>query len=202
MARLNLTENNRPETYRHSVKSGESTATIPLGTPVVLNLSSAPQPTTAQDGFGAGFQDGLQVVLPSTAGANPTVLFNYGVATGPISPGQLGEVAIHGVTAYGLFLRATRASSTSSWTSSASSSSAGGFLLSIDTVNNCYASMANSSIALGTASSIVSTAGFQPGAVFNAVLLDSLASFSASASATTDSRTAMLTLQRVFVRQM
>jgi hypothetical protein len=201
--RAELTTNNRPDFIRANITNGDTVA-IPTGTPVVLNLSSTPQPTTAEDGFAAGFQDGLQVVLPSTAGSPQSLFFAYGISMAQsLAVGAVGEALIFGIHAYALFVRATRASSTSSWSSSASLSSAAGFLLSIDTVNNAFASLAASSLVLSTVSSIVSTAGIDPQRqAMLMVLLDSLASFAASASNTSDSRTAMITQQRVFVRMM
>ena len=203
MARLNLTENNRPERYIHSVRNSESTAAIPAGTPVILNLSATPQPTTNSDGHLAGFEDGLQVVLPSTAAATSALLFPYGVALAAIANQQLGEVLVHGVGAYALFVRGSRSASTASWPSSASTSSAGGFLLSIDTVNNAYASFTPSSISLANASSIVTTSGINAqAAIFQAIMLDSLGTAGSLTSTSNDARTYSLTLQRVFIREM
>ena len=201
MARFNQTENNRPESYIHSVRNAETVA-IPKGTPVILNLSLAAQPTTASDGHAIGYEDGLQVVLPSTAGAVLSVLYNYGVALNTIPAGLLGEVQVHGVIPAALFVRATRSASTASWSGSATSSAVGGFLVSIDTVNNAFASYAASYVSLANASSVVSSAGLGQGFIANAVVLDSLASVTASASATSDTRVNLLTLQRAFVRQM
>lgn len=187
MARFNLSENNRPERYIHSVMNGEAAATIPRGTPCILNLSSTPQPTTSQDGFAAGFQDGLQVVLPATAGANPSLNFLYGIALADILQGQLGEVMIHNVIPYALMVRATRAASSDSWTSSASFSSAGGYILQVDTANNAFKTVAaaiSSNISLGV------------------IMLDSVSSMAASGTNTSDTRTAALLGVRAFIRMM
>lgn len=187
--RINLTENNRPESVIASVRNGEASANIPTGTPLILNLSSAAQPTTASDGRGVGFEDGLQVVLPATAGANPSLNFVYGVALGQILNNQLGEALITGVASFALVTRATRAASTNSWSSSASSSLAGGFLLSVDTLNNAFVTYA-------------STASLQQQHQGDMVMLDSFNSMAASASATTDTRTANLIGYRAFIRLM
>lgn len=201
--RMKLSENPRPDSIIMAVRNSESTAAIPRGTPVILNLSSAAQPTSGADGFAAGYEDGLQVVLPSTAAASPTALFNYGVSVDVIPNGQVGESLIFGVVAFALVVRATRAASTDSWSASATSSSAGGFLLSVDTVNNVFRTYAPSSISLANASSIVTTGGIDIQKLnANAVMLDSMATFSASASATSDTRTVALVGYRAFVRMM
>lgn len=201
--RIKLSENPRPDFVIVAARNAESTAAIPRGTPIVLNLSSAPQPTSGADGFAAGYEDGLQVVLPSTAGANPTALFPFGVAVDTIANGQLGEALVFGVVAYALVVRATRAASTDSWSASATSSSAGGFLLSIDTVNNAFRTYAPSSISLANASSIVTSGGIDIQKLnAQAVMLDSMATFSASASATSDTRTIALVGYRAFIRMM
>lgn len=187
--RAQQTENNRPDLIFVSVRNGEATNSLPRGTPLILNLSSTPQPSTASEARGAGYEDGLQVVLPATAGANPSTNFPYGVAVDTILATQLGEAFIFGVCPYALVTRATRAASTDSWTSSASSSLAGGFLLNIDTLNNSFKTYA-------------STASLAQQHQGDMVLLDSIASMAASASNTSDTRTAVVTGYRVFVRLM
>lgn len=201
--RISLTETNRPDRIVAAVRNSEATADIPKGTPLILNLSKAAQPTTANDGAAIGYEDGLQVVLPATATATPTYMFPYGVATDIIKNNQLGASQIFGVIAYALVLRATRAASTDSWTSSNSASSVGGYFLSIDTVNNCFATLTPSSISLANASSIVTSGAIDIQRTPPiAMLLDSFASFSASASATSDTRTAMINGYRAFIRMM
>lgn len=186
--REQLVTTNRPDFVDVNLRNSD-TVTIPKGSPVILNLSSAAQPTTGSDGFGPGFEDGLQVVLPATAGASPTNNFAFGIVLADVLQSQLGTCRANGIAPFSLVVRATRAASTNSWTSSASSSVAGGMLLSIDTVNNCF----------GT---YVSTASLWQPYQGNLVLLDSMNSFSASASATSDTRTAALIGYRVFVRMM
>lgn len=184
--RLNLSENNRPEDMIASVLNAE-TVVIPKGTPAILNLTNVPQPATSQDGFAAGFQDGLQVVLPGTAGANGSLFFQYGVVANDIAPQNLGESQIHGVCPFALVIRATRAASSDSWTSSASASSAGGYILQVNTANNAFNTVA------AAISSNISLA---------IIMLDSIASMAASATNTSDTRTALLVGYRAFIRQM
>lgn len=190
--RTKLVETNLPERYIHVVKNAE-TVNIPLGTPLVLNLSGTKQPSTDQNGKPAGFEDGLQVVLPATAGSPSCTDYRYGVALGQIAPSQYGESQLHGVVAYAIIAYATRGASTDSWTSSASI--AASKYLSIDTINNAFTTLANT-YALSATSAPVTTPPIA------AQLIDSVASFAASASNTSDSRTALTALKRVFVRQM
>jgi hypothetical protein len=112
---------------------------------------------------------------------------HYGVAISSIAYGQLGEVMVHGVFPYALFVRATRSASSASWSSSASL--AAGQLLTVDSINNAYTVLATAN----------ATHQLSMLPVF---LLDSIASMAASATATSDTRTAIITQQRVFVREM
>lgn len=160
-----------------TVKNGETTASIPRGTPVVLKLS-----TTADND-----NDGLSVVLPATAGDPHSFAFRYGVVTDTLAAGVLGESILFGNASYALITRATRAASTNSW--SASASVASGIVLAIDTLNNAFLQAASSAGSLASAAA-------------NAVLVDSLAAVVASASATSDTRTAITVAARVFVRMM
>lgn len=187
--RTKLVETNKPEKYIHTVRNAEASATIKAGTPVVLNLSTAAQPTTYQNGLPAGFEDGLQVVLPSTGGAVAAQCFYYGVACADILAGQLGEVTVFGVVASAIITRATRAGTSTSNSWSSSDSIAGSVALAIDTANNAFKTGAS---ATGV--------GFSPGNL--AILLDSVSSITASATATSDTRTAITTSARVFVRMM
>lgn len=187
MSRHAITEVPRPDFYIVSIRNAEATATIPKGTPVLLNLTSAAQPTAGADGYAAGYEDGLQVVLPSSGSANRALNFAYGIALGDYLAGFNGRAQVFGVNSYALFVRATRAASTNSWSSSASASQDGGYYLSIDTVNNAFASVA-SAISFNIS--------------LQAIMLDSIASMAASASNTSDARTANIVPVRAFVRMM
>ncbi len=202
--RINLSENNRPDCIVASVRNSESTNTISRGQPVVLNLSTTAQPTTGSDGHAAGYEDGLQVVLPSTAGATASALFFYGVAMGTMNPNQLGEVMIFGVCPYALVLTGTRSASNATWASSASSSS-GAYALSLDTVNNVFNSFVPSNFgASWSGTSLSGSTGFAAGAAqfFSALMLDSIASQASSTSNTVTTVTQTSQGFRVFVRAM
>lgn len=183
--RTKLIESNKPEKYIHSIRNVDTSAagaTIPAGSPLVLNLSGTPQPSTYQNGLQPGWEDGLQVVLPNTAGATNTGTYFYGIAAGPVLYQQYGESMVHGV-AQGLIVRGTRSATSASWASSASSSCAG-FSITVDTANNAFGVAA----AAGTRTDIV--------------IVDNLASAAGSATNASDTRTAAVTMQRVFVRLM
>jgi hypothetical protein len=185
--RTKLIESNKPEKYIHNVRNVDTSSaglTIPIGTPLVLNLSATPQPTVYTNGLPAGWEDGLQVVLPSTAGFAGSQLFSYGVATGPIIFQQLGETMVSGVCQASV-VRATRAgtSGTNSWSSGSSVVAASNFLI-IDTTNNCFITAASAS----TGNPVI--------------LLDNLSSFAASATNVSDTRTVLTQLVRAFIRQM
>ena len=148
------------------------TAVIPRGAPMVLNLN--------------GTGDGYSVVLPSTAGQAKSNALVWGVCltVGGLGVGSKDDCYGTGYCPFAIIVYATRSASSASWTSSASIAS--GAILSIDTVNNAYT----------TASASIGSQG--PGLM--PVLLDSIASFAASATATTDTRTALTIGARVFLR--
>lgn len=202
--RFSQIETNRPEKLIIQVRNSEASATIPRGTPCIFNLSSAPQPTTANDGASAGYEDGLQVVLPATAGSPKSILFFAGVALADILQGQLGETQVFGVCPYTLILSASRSASNATWASSQSSSS-GAYALSIDTVNNCFATFTPSTPgASWTGSSASFTTGFLDGAgqVYQALMVDSFSSLASSTSNTVVTVTKSALGYRTFVRAM
>ena|SRR2546430_13475185 len=181
--RTKLVETPRPERYIHVVFNAEATAQIPRGTPCILNLSQVPQPATASDSYPAGYQDGLQVVLPSSSSATLSNYLLYGVALANITAQQLGESQVHGLVNFALINLGTRASSTAAWASAAAIAS--GALLVVDSTNNGF----------------VTTSALSAGQQ-HAILIDSIASVASSASTSTDTRVANLQGYRVFVRQM
>jgi|SRR5215471_1964898 len=183
--RTKLIESNKPEKYIHSVKNVDTSAAgtqIPVGTPLILNLSATPQPPVYTNGLPAGWEDGLQVVLPSSSTGYQGTLGGYGIAVAPINAQQIGESLVHGV-GFGLVVRATRSATTVSWASQATVAAAG-VSLTIDTANNAFGSSA-------------AATGFVP-----YILLDNLATMAGSATNSLDTRTAVATLQRIFVRVM
>ena len=185
--RTKLIESNKPEKYIHNVRNVDTSpaaATIPQGTPLCLNLSATPQPTVYSNGLPAGWEDGLQVVLPSTGGFVGAQLFFYGVAAGPILAQQLGETVMFGVCQAAV-ARGTRSATTASWASGASVAVASNFLV-VDTTNNCF----------------ITAASVSTGALASLVLLDNLPTYAGSASSPGDTRTTLTQLARAFVRIM
>jgi len=146
------------------------TITIPLGTPVVVVCN--------------GTNDGLDVVLPSTAGASKMHSLAFGVTIGPsLAVGAYGEAMIFGFHTAVVLTRQTRASSTNTWNSEASIASFG--LMNIESVANGFQ----------TGATLAST-NFLP----FAVLGQSLASYASSASNASDTRTAITAAVRAFLR--
>lgn len=149
--------------------NAESSATIPLGTPLVLMMN--------------GTNDGLDVVLPSTAGASKMHALAFGVSIGSVAPNMFGEALIFGTHNSVVLTRQTRSASTVSWNSEATIAS--WVLLNIESVGNGFQ----------TGATLAST-NFLP----FAVLAQSLASYSSSASSTADTRTAITAAVKAFLR--
>lgn len=167
--RLNLVPGDKADKVYQNTYNAD-TVTIPRGTPVVLNLN--------------GTNDGLNVVLPSTAGAAKTAAVLYGVATSAIPVNTYGDSLSAGYLSYALVNKLTRAASTSSWASAASIAAFA--VLTVDTANNAFITAA--ATAIGT--------HYMP----FAVLVDSIASIASSASATSDTRTVITAGLRAFVK--
>lgn len=157
------------------------TVAIPTGTPVVLSDNST-----------ASVNDGLDVVLPSTAGAAKSDVLFYGICVSPAGYPQngvpvngYGESQVFGFNAGLVLVTQTRAASTNSWNSVPSIASFN--YLAIDTVANGFDT-------IGT----LAQSGFVP----YAVLWQSLASYASSASTTSDTRTAITSSVKGFLRMM
>lgn len=166
---------NKADAFIHVIKSQEATAVIPLGAPVILQLNST------SDSVG----DGVDVVLPSTAGA-----INYGLAYGvnltyQLAAGQYGEAMVYGFTPSVLVKLSTRATTTDSWASVQSVAS--GLPLSPDFTNNVWQTGA-----------VVAAASNIP-----CLLLDTIASIASAASNVGTSFSLVSTgMKRAFVRML
>lgn len=156
----------------------DSSSSIPLGTPVALSLDTT--------------EDGLAVVLPADSSAGKLAAFFYGVSLDVIAANDLGEVQIWGFCRNNVLLRGTRSATTASWSSIEAIASA--LWLTFDTVNNAFSTIANT---IGV--SATDAANLTWPQIF-AVLAASVASIAASASATTDSRTALTNNAKTFLR--
>lgn len=148
---------------------------IPAGTPVILAMN--------------GTDDGFAVVLPSTAGAAQTEALLFGVCPSimPYNINKKLDVICNGVCNNALLTVATRSASSASWSSSAAITGSWQALV-VDTVNNAFA----------TNSTSVGASRYQA----FAVLCQSVGSVVASASATTDTRTAILQAVKIWVNLM
>lgn len=171
---MNINQNNvnKPERPTVRVQSGEASADIPKGTPVCLKIS--------------GTDDGLLVILPSGSAAKAHA-FAYGVVTDTLSPAELGDAQVFGFCQYALLRRQTRAASSDAFSSN-SDGFGTGVILNIDTINNAFS----------TSGGTQAASGFLP----FAVLAESVASWASSASATSDTRTAITVATKVFLRMM
>lgn len=105
------------------IYNDEASATIPLGAPVVLSLS--------------GTQDGLGVVLPSTATDAKQSSLAFGVSLGSYAPKAFGEAQLFGLNNNVLLLR-TRGASTDAFASVNS-----GALLKANSVSNAFETVAS-----------------------------------------------------------
>ena len=159
MANSPVGQKNRPYFSVISYHSGESTAVIPVGTPVVLQVN----------GVGS-VGDGYSVVLPSSSNAGLAAALTMGIACNPNSwvAGSYNDVIVGGIAANAKILLLTRSATNANWASFAAA--AAGDLLTVDTVRNALAWS-------GT-----TPAGAQ--GMFN--LMDSWASYTTIASQTAD----------------
>jgi hypothetical protein len=169
---------NKADKIIMNVRNDEASTTILAGTPLVLNLST----TASASG------DGLGVVLPATAGDPLSFACKYGVATTDIAVNQFGEAILFGICTNALVVRATRASSTASF--STFTTYASGVGMGIDTVNNAFSPVGGS------------IAGLIASNIMVAVLLDSMSTGSGSASTTSVTANTKYDTARVFLRML
>lgn len=149
-------------------------ASIPIGTPVCLNMN--------------GTNDGLDVVLPNSATAKSHA-FAYGVTLATYADQQYGEAQVFGFCPNIVMLRQTRSASTADW----SSNNAGfalGHILVIDTAGNRFS----------TSGGTQAITGYLP----FAVLAESIATWASTASsdATADTRLSITVASKAFLRMM
>lgn len=174
------------------VKNAESSATIPMGSPVCLKDLN-------------GTDDGVAVVLPATVDADGLSSLLMGVVVAPgansspgIPPGGYGEAQVFGFCPSILMTINTRSASTASWTSQTSIASGGFQQLIPETVCNGWTTAAPQTFVTGATTATALFANFQP----YALLGQSLASQAASASATSDTRTCIYATVKGFLRMM
>jgi hypothetical protein len=128
-----------------------------------------------------GTNDGLDIIRANSSAAKTHALL-FGVATKDVEINEYGEAQVFGFCRSLTLVRATRAASTDSW---ASQASIGAYnWLTLETVYGGFSSLASSA------------ATYSP----FAVLGESLASYASSASVTSDTRTAITTSVKGFLR--
>lgn len=165
------------------VRNAEATATIPRGTPVALVLNAT--------------EDGLAVVLPSTAGAAKCTAVRFGVALDDILAGQLGEVQSYGLCNYVILVVNSRANTSGGSSFSSKDTLALLVALSIDTVNNAFSTKASTTAFAST--DAFSLSAFQDN---GAVLAQTVASLAAIATSTNETRSVITQAVKAFLRMM
>lgn len=170
--RINTVVGDKSDHVAVMVKNNEASASIPVGSPVMLNMNAT--------------DDGIGVVLPSGSAAKAHSYF-YGVVTRTIAAGERCESIVYGFCQNIVLLRQTRAASTDAFSSN-SDGFLTGTLLNVDTVNNAFS----------TSGGTQAKSAFLP----FAVLAASVASWASSASATSDTRTAITVTSKAFLRAM
>jgi hypothetical protein len=164
---------NKADKIIFNIKNVEAVSTVPLGAPVVFNLSV----TSSAD-------DGLGVVLPSTAGA-----LKYNLLAGvnlsyQLAVNQMGEAILFGYSPKTLVKVNTRAASTDTWASVASVAS--GVLLTPDFTHNAWQTLANVA------------AESRP----NLILLDDIATVASAASTAGGSALVSTRMHRAFATML
>lgn len=171
-----------PDRMATSIHNADTVA-IPLGAPVVLAMN--------------GTNDGLDVVLPSTSAAQKIQGLRYGVCTKTIQVGEFAEAIVFGFTNSLLLYRQTRADSTQVWASEAARS-VGEYLTISSAINGFVTAVSTQKIVTNATTDTLALQIYNP----DAVLGQTLASYSSSASSTADTRTAITALVKAFVRLM
>ena len=173
-----------PDRLATSIHNGD-TVSIPVGAPVVLVSN--------------GTNDGIDVVLPTTSNSAQLVqAFKYGVASKTMAVGDFAEAVVFGVHNNLLLIRQTRASSTNTWNTEAARS-VGDYLTVVSNLNGFITTVtAIGALTVSTGTVTVNVQTVWP----DAVLMQTLASYASSASATSDTRTAITASVKAFVHLM
>lgn len=161
---------NKPAFVSNTVLNGESANAFAAGNLAILKLG--------------GTSDGLAVVLPATAGAAKSNVYQYGIALEAAIAGTHFSIQQFGYCRNVTLRRATRAASSDSWTSAASMET-------------------NHYLVPETLGNGVSSGGTTSGAGIVAIMLaESVAAFAASASATSDTRTMITQSVKAILRML
>ena len=160
---------NKAEKVFVPVKNDEVAATIKIGSPVTLSLD--------------GTDDGLAVVLPSTAVAAMQAAATLGITAGDIVPGQVGDCQVYGICYSTRLVRATRALPTDPWPAAAIINTKGLQLIP-DVVNNAF------------------TVGMAATGKVSVLLAQVVPAYAGGPSAPGDTSLALIVLVKSFVRMM
>lgn len=181
-------------------RSDEASASIPAGSPVLFSID--------------GTEDGFAAHLPSSSSAAKCPELFAGVFSGPGSllAGYPGAAQIWGLCDYAIVVQQSRAASTDSYATAAALSV--GQALSIDTVNNAFATGSQftgartivTAFTSGTAATDIQAAtlaaNFGDGSAPMFVMAQTLASAASSASTSSDSSTKKTYGTKIFLRAM
>jgi len=184
--RSKVSGNKRDEVYT-VIHNAETVNTMSIGQIAVFVLN--------------GTNDGLDCQLPATLGATQAqavpagVVATQGFNVAGIPSGGYGEACVYGFCPNVQLTQQTRASSTAAWATQASVAQFQTLIP--ETLSNGMTTLAAQSfltVSTGTAGVAVSQH------LAFAVIAQTLASFASSASATSDTRTAITTMVKAFVR--
>lgn len=169
----------------------EASASIPVGSPICYVMN--------------GTEDGFAAVLPSTAGAAkcPELFAGVNVSPKAVAVNEYGVFRCYGFVNYALVVQQSRAASTDSYVSAAALSV--GQPLAIDTVNNAFktSSQVTGAMTIVTNATTDTVAvNFGDGTPPIAVMAQTLASASSSASTTSDTSVKKTYGVKVFLRAM
>lgn len=102
--RFKTINKNKPFYEAVTIKNGEASSSIPLGTPVIYAMN--------------GTDDGLSVILPSSSTAVKATNLCAGLCATPnLATGQIGDAIIDGLCLNALYSRGTRSATTAAWPS-------------------------------------------------------------------------------------
>lgn len=180
--RFNTVNGGKPERIAGSCKNAD-TAIVQIGQPLVLAYN--------------GTEDGFAVILPSSGAAQKNEGLKFGVALHQMQVGEVNEALIFGFTPSLMLIRQTRADSTQIWASEPARSV--GEYLTVDTAHNGFITTASTlKIVTNATTDTLALQILNPAAVLG----QTLASYSSSASATSDTRTAITAAVKASVRMM
>lgn len=180
-----------------------NTTGMPPGIPLILQYpGGSGGPVVGSPGGSSSSgqifpENGLGVILPSSAAAGQAPTCFYGVNTGQMLYQQQGAAMVSGYYPSAVVVLATRAATTNAWTATTLANWA---ILTIDTVNNAFAVSATTAANNAPAFAILLGAISQTGTAATATATTNTNTFASSASSTADTRTVITAAMRIQVR--